>query len=160
MNDAVNWAIMTGLAQNENVNGRGLIQTLYSNLNTKCAVFAGTSCRDILPDIYIGPRHCILVLLLIRVKPVEFSLACICFGGEAPCDLVFRVCKSSTDLSTLGATTVRSEFQYVAVFRNIRWIVWLDAAFDAFAQQATRADSNGREKGPPFLAFTTFGFGA
>ena len=70
MNDAVNWAIMTGRAQNENVNGRGLIQTLYSNLNTKCAVFAGTICRDILPDIYMGPRHCILVLLLIRVKPV------------------------------------------------------------------------------------------
>ena len=70
MNDAANWAIMTGLAQNENVNGRGLIQTLYSNLNAKCAVFAGTICRDILPDIYIGPRQFILVLLLIRVKPV------------------------------------------------------------------------------------------
>ena len=60
----------------------------------------------------------------------------------------------------MSATTVRDEFQNVAVFRNISWIVWLDAALDAIAQQAARADSDGREKGPPLLAFTTFGFGA
>ena len=108
----------------------------------------------------MGPRQFILVLLLIRVKPVEFSLACICFGGEALCTLIFRVCKSSTDPSTWSATTVRDGVQNVAVLRNICWIVWLDAALDAFTRQATRAESNGRKKGPPLEAFTTFGFGA
>ena len=50
MNDAVKGEIMTRLAQNENVNGRGLIQTLYLNLNAKCAVF----CRANLPGHFTG----------------------------------------------------------------------------------------------------------
>ena len=58
------------------------------------------------------------------------------------------MCESSTDLSTLSATTVGSTFQHVTVLRNIRWIVWLDAARAALERKAAHRKIDGANKGP------------
>ena len=44
---------------------------------------------------------------------------------------------------------------YLSVYRYILRIVWSFAALDAISQQAARADSDWRKKGPPLLAYTT-----
>ena len=134
---------------------------LYSNSNGNVRVSRRDNLPGHLPDIYIcGALH-LLCDSLDVVCPRAYSASASASAGRR-CWNHRRVCVNRRLLSrpthpTAACVKIPEAYSPKWPFDGN---VQRDAARSAFAQETAKARSESIYKGPPLLAFTTFGFGA